>query len=255
MIKILLITTLFISCSKTFKLKKKNNLHFFKELEFEIDNVKEIPWKVGRKKDKEISMGFSYETNIPLISQTDAHYLQEKYNVDSWLFKIEKEQKGKKKTIGYIEYKFKSYLSGTNVFNTKILYHSAIVSDQFRRFHCPAFNHRFKINDVDIEDSTIRYNNNIYVSYEGKKVVRTTKPSFSTISFSADRNLKAKFFVSIALFNSQDKKIFSKFIEAKNYIDVKKQTKITLPSCIGIKEEVSPLPESRPPNFKDLEIR
>ena len=37
-------------------------------------------------------------------------------------------------------------------------------------------------------------------------------------------------------------------------LEISDEFKINLPTCIGIKEEVSPLPESRSPSLKDLKF-
>ena len=61
--------------------------------------------------------------------------------------------------------------------------------------------------------------------------------------------------VQMALYNSNQKKIYSNWYKVKNYIPVKKELNVSVPSCIGVKEENDPNSRKKNFNIQDLEIK
>ncbi len=252
--KYLLLAILFISCTNTHELEFGNGLHYIKKLEFEMSDLKELEWEVGRKKDKTITQGIFFEIEIPKLGSEEIDTLREKYGIDSWLFKVEKQTRRGSQDIGHIEYRLANFSNAVQSFSVKILYHAASISADFRRFHCPAFKHRSLIKGLSLEDYENR-SKTLYTSSNKRLKRKTVRPSFTTISFSGGTSLKGKIVTKVAFYNSQRKKIFGNFIASTNAIAISDEEKVALPSCIGIKEEIKPLPESRAPGLRDLEVR
>lgn len=251
---LLILLVIFISCDKKHELLYGNGIYYLKDMNFEISDLRQIDWSVGRKRDKEVSQGFSFEIEIPKLSSSNVETLRKKYGIDSWVFRIIKDTRKQNQEIGYIQYDFNNFTSTVDSFSAKILYHAASVSMDFRRFHCPAFDHRFMIKDLELKDSNSR-NKILYTTSDDFIRRKISKPSFSILSFSGGRSLKAKFLVEVAFFNSKTKKTYGEFVSSSNIIEVDEEESVALPSCIGIKEEVTPLPESRAPGLRDLEIK
>lgn len=254
MIKLITLFALLISCDKYHPVKFSNGLHYIEDLNFSLSNVEEIEWQVGRKKDKTISQGFIFEIDIPKLENEDAETLYNKYGIDSWLFKIRKITPKVSQTIGLVQYKFENFSSNADQFSVKVLYHAASISLDFRRFHCPAFGHRFKIEDYDLLDNSFKQKN-LYTTLERKIRRRVSETSFTILSYSGGRSLNAKFLVELSFYNSKTKQHFGKPVTSQNIINIYKESSVTLPSCLGIKEEITPLPESRPAGLRDLEIK
>lgn len=252
--KYLLLILLFISCSNTHELEFGNGLHYIKNLNFKLSDLKELEWEVGRKRDKTISQGIFFEIEIPKLGKDQIETLYTKYGIDSWLFKVEKQTRRGSQDIGHIEYRLSNFSNATSSFSVKILYHAASISADFRRFHCPAFKHRALIKDLDFV-SYDKGSKALYTTSNKRLKSKTVRPSFTTISFSAGTSLKGKIIAKLAFFNSQRKKIFGDFVASKNAIVIPEEQKVDLPTCIGIKEEIKPLPESRAPGLRDLEVR
>lgn len=252
--KYLLLISLFISCSKTQELEYGNGLHYIKNLQFELLKLKEIEWEVGRKKDKTISQGIFFEIEIPKLDNDQIDILHSKYGIDSWLFKVEKQTRRGSQDIGHIEYRLANFSNATTSFSVKVLYHAASISTDFRRFHCPAFKHRALIKGLSL-DSYEKGSRSLYTTSNKRLKRKTVRPSFTTISFSGGTSLKGKIVTKVAFFNSKRKKIFGNFVASENAIVIPEEEKIDLPSCIGIKEEIKPLPESRAPGPRDLEVK
>lgn len=252
--KYLLLVLIIMSCDSKQKLESGSGLHYIKNLDFEIKNLKNIDWKVGRKRKQLVSQGVFFELEIPKLEGKTSTLLTQKYGIDSWIYKIEKETRKGSQTIGFVQYHFKNFTGNIKSFSAKILYHAASVSLDFRRFHCPAFDHRYRIKDLDLEESQNR-NKALYTTSEDFIKRRVSQPSFSITSFSGGVSLRGRVTAEIAFYNSNTKKVYGDFVSSNNFINIGEEEKVSIPSCIGIKEEDSPLPESRSPGLRDLEIK
>jgi hypothetical protein len=245
---------IFIGCNSNQKLESGSGLHYIKNLDFKIKDLKNIEWKVGRKRQHLVSQGVFFELEIPKLESKMSSILTQKYGIDSWIYKIEKQTRKGSQVIGFVQYHFKNFTGNIKSFSTKVLYHSASVSLDFRRFHCPAFNHRYLIKDLELKESQDR-NKALYTTSEDLIRRRVSQPSFSITSFSGGVTLRGKITADIAFYNSNTKKVYGDFVSSNNFISIGEEEKVSIPSCIGIKEEEVPLPESRSPGLRDLEIK
>lgn len=252
--KYLILLIFLLGCDSKQKLESGSGLHYIKDLQFSIKDLKNIEWKVGRKRQHVISQGVFFELEIPKLDDKTANLLTNKYGIDSWIYKIEKQTRKGIQDIGYVQYHFKNFTGSIKSFSTKVLYHAASVSLDFRRFHCPAFDHRFYISDLELMTSQDR-NMALYTTSEDVIRRRVSLPSFSITSFSGGVSLRGKITAEIAFYNSRTKKVYGDFVSSNNFINIGQEEKISIPSCIGIKEEEVPLPESRSPGLRDLEIK
>ena len=142
----------------------------------------------------------------------------------------------------------------TSEITLHIFYHAASVSEEFRRFHCPAFDHRYLINNIKLhKESADEFD--LYVRKNLAIKGRISKPSFAPVIISAGLSLVGKYIVEIALYNSKEKRIYTPFKQLSNTIEISSEERVSVPSCIGIKEELNPLPSSRMPSIRDLEIK
>lgn len=253
---IFLLTLLFlsISCTKWSEVTKGNGIHVIDEINVSVHTLKESDWKVGRKRGATVSKGFTAKIDIPKISKDGVKELYDAYGIDSWLYKVSKVSRGRKQQLGLIQFNLANITRNTNNLTIQIYYHAASISKRFRNFHCPAFDHRLYIDDIELEsDSDGKFK--LYTRKKERVRGRISKPSFTPVIMSADRKMKGKYIIEIALFNSKNRYIYTPFQKLSNYIDVKKEVTVSVPSCIGIKEENKPLPESRTPSIRDLEIK
>lgn len=254
--KLLIITFIFSlsSCTKWANVESTNGLYRIDSIDSELFKAKNVEWKVGKKRGAVVSKGFNFKITIPKIKPEDSKALYEKYGIDSWLYKISRKKRGRTQRLGLIQFDLANISRTTTDITVHVFYHAASVSAQFRRFHCPAFNHRLLIEDVDVisdKNSSLNYFTRASSEIRG----RVTKPAFAPVIFSGGRELVGTYFVELALFNSKAKKLFSKFERVGNTIEINGEIKVSVPSCIGIKEEENPLPSSKGPSIRDLEIK
>lgn len=235
----ILTIALFISltaCTKWYEVKEGNGVLYIDNVQSEIHSLKDVEWSVGQSKNKEISKGFVFKFDIPKLDEEGSEKLLKKYGIDSWIFRITKVTRGKNQILGQISYDFSNITRVSSDITVHIFYHAAAVSQTFRKFKCPAFNHRSKLNKYTVQDKMIGPQD--IFSKRGNLVPgRIEKPSFAPVIFSGDISLVGNYIVEYALFNSNEKKIFSKWHQANNYVDIISEDRIVLPSCSGIKEE------------------
>lgn len=234
--------------------KTNNGIDFLEDVYSEMTKAKDVEWDVGRKKDKTISRGFRVSTEVPRISDEAKTHLYEKYGIDSWIFKYSRIVRGRKDLVGNIYYHFNNISKSTDDFSLNIYYHASAVSERFRAFHCPAFDHRSKLPDIEIQSTKNITPKNVYVRTTTKEPSKVERLSFSPHIFSAGRSLIGDFIIEYALYNSKTKQLYSNWARVAGHIKIRSEQNVSLPSCLGIKEENSPLPESRRFKLQDLEI-
>lgn len=252
----ILLTLLFlsVSCTKWAKVEESNGIHKIENIKAEIFSEKDIEWKVGKKRGGTVSKGFSFKVSIPKIDEDGRETLLEKYNVDNWLYKISRIRKGRKQQLGLLSFDLGNMSRTTTDVTIHIFYHAASVSQRFRRFHCPAFNHRFQIDDLELDSDSLG-EFNLYTKRNQAVRGKITKPAFAPVIFSGGRSLEGEYFVEIALYSSKDKRLYTPFKRVSNKVKVEGEKKISIPSCVGVKEENRPLPSSKSPSIRDLEIK
>lgn len=249
----LLIVFLFVSCTKMHDIKNENGIDFLENVSVKVTNAKSVDWKVGRKKDKVVSRGIRVTTTVPRITNEGKLHLYNKHGIDSWIYKFSRVVRGRKDEIGNIFYHFNNISKSTEAFSLNIYYHASAVSERFRAFHCPAFDHRYYIENADVE-ATSTVPSNVYIRTLSTEPAKVERLSFSPHIFSAGRNMLGKYIVEYALYNSKTKQLFSEWKKAYGEIPILREVSVSLPSCLGIKEEEKPLPESRRFKLQDLEI-
>lgn len=251
---ILSLLFIFSACSDRATIKSKNGIDFLDKVTLELDKLDEKVWTVGKKRDAEVSMGVNLKISVPQIDDEGVNYLQRKYGIDTWVYKLTKLTRGSRSPIGFFKYDLRS-ISGVNDYvNINIYYHAASVSSDFRRFHCPAFDHRYRLSEFGLTQNKSPKRNQIYVRRKEVLNAKIEQVSFSPMIFSAGKSLIGNYKIEVALFNSNERRIYSQWFSAENSFVASREVLIDVPSCRGIKEENNPLPSSRAPRLEDLRI-
>lgn len=253
---ILLILMLFISgCTKVHELEKKNGIYFIKDIKTEIKEVKHINWMVGLKREIEVSKGMRLSITVPVISDKAKNILYAKYGIDSWVYRFSRTKRGRQDPLGFTYYHFDNISRNTKAFMLNIYYHAASVSNHFRNFHCPAFDHRFYLGDVDLNKRTINESPTVYVRSMPSVKGKVDKLGFMPLIFTAGRSMMGEYEIDFALYNTKTKQRFSKWMPVHNKINIRQEVYRSVASCAGIKEELRPLPSSKPLDIRSLEIK
>jgi len=241
------------SCTKWHEVREGNGILYVHKAESELHTLSETQWEVGKKRNKTVSKGVRFKFDIPKISSDDSLKLTRKHGIDSWIFRVVKLTRGRKRVLGNIVYSLHNISRSSNDITVRVYYHAAAVSQIFRKFKCPAFGHRFKLNQYKMNDTSKKFYD-VFAS-RGKYLQGTfIRPSFSPVIFSGDLSLLGTYSVEFALFNSKEKKLFSRWHKANNTINVITEDRVSIPSCAGIKEE-NDLKNNRPPRAEEFRIK
>ncbi len=246
---------LFISCTKEHEVKYRNGVYFFEEIKIELSNLTEVDWKVGTKREKNVSKGFRFAVDLPKVDSDAQKLLAKNYGADSWLYRVIKVTRGNKQTLAHLYYSFSNMTRTSKYFTLSTYYPAAAASKRFRLFHCPAFAHRKKITGLETQDTGLREDPKLYVRPIEKVPASVTRLRFAPMVISGGASLKATYFIEYALYNSQTKQRLSSWNKSVNMIQIQDEDEISIPSCAGIKEEQIPLPESKMPTLEDLQIK
>ncbi len=252
--RILILFTL-LSCTKYNEVKKGNGLHYIENMYSKIDQVKEVNWKVGRKKNVDISKGLRLYVSMPNISPDGRELLEMKYGINSLIYRLNRVRRGASEPLGYFFFRLGNMTRTSKNFTLSLYYHAASVSKSFRMFHCPAFNHKFKLENFEINSSRMGDPQDMYVRGVGNIAAKATRLRFAPMITSGGLSLKGKYTLDFALYNEKTKNRYSKWQRVDGVLDITKEVTKALPSCLGVKEELRPLPESRLRSIRDLEIK
>ena len=255
MYKTLFILIFLSSCNKVYEVEKKNSVHFLKDIYSEVQGLKNIEWDVGRKREVTISKGLRFSSTIPSISESGKMILSKKYGIDSWLIKISRKRRGQISSLGHFYIRHENMTRTTKDFTVNLYYHAASVSKRFRLFHCPAFNHRYELNNFTLDDRGNSQKKNLFVRPVNRLSAKANRLRFAPIVVSGGRSLVGKYMVDFALFNSETKRVYSNWFHGNGIINITQEISKVIASCNGVKEENNPLPESKMPSIKDLEIK
>lgn len=246
---------LFTSCSEEIELRQKNGIAFLDNVNLKVEQVENVPWLVGQEREVEISKGFRFDVTVPQISKKASELLYKVHGVDAFLYRLSKINRGSRQHLGYVAINSRSSSHITKAFSANIYYHAASVSRQFRGFQCPAFDHRKELKDFSIKKKSSNGNIDIYARPKDFIRGEVSRLSFSPLIFSGGSELRGDYLVEVALFNSNSKRLFSNWYPLNQFISVSSEVNKRVKSCIGVKEELKPLPDSRAPRIEDLRIR
>jgi hypothetical protein len=255
--KLCLILFLFVasSCDKRHEISLKNGIFVLKDVKTNIIEAKEVDWKVGKSRDENVSKGIRVKVKFPKLSEESIDRLRKKHKVDSYIFRFSKFDRGRFSELGAFYLRFENISKNTNYISISLFYQSASVSKAFRSFHCPAFKHRFKIVDYELQDRKTLDKEDIYIRLTEYVRGQVSQIRFAPNILPGGLSLEGKYVIDMAFYSTKNKQRFSKWHKVGKTLNIKREKKIAVPSCLGIKEENNPLPESRIPNIRDLEIK
>lgn len=253
--KYFIFLSLLFSCTKYHKVEEGNGIFLIKDLKPEIQSYKIVDWQIGKSKDATVSQGFRFVTTTPKIEKEGLEKLHKKYGIDGYIFRVLKLSKGKLTPIGHVYMAFRNMTRTTESFTLTVYYAAAAISKQFRSFRCPAFNHRLIIADSDLNMGTRSTPVNTFIKPVERVRTKVSKLAFVPQSFNGGLELYGKYYIDVALYSTAKKHRYSSWIPVDGEIDISDERAIKVSSCLGVKEELNALPESRLPTLQDLQIR
>lgn len=253
--KVLYLTfILLFGCTKVHDVIERNGIFYFEDISSEISDVKHVDWEVGKKREITISRGIRLSTSVPVISSSAKSALYSKYGVNAWVFRFNRTKRGRTEQLGHVYYHFDNISRSTKTFTLNVYYHASAVSKHFYYFHCPAFEHRLHLQDVDLESTNVK-SESVYLRAMSKIRSKVNRLGFNPLIFSGGRSMLGTYDVEFALYNTKTKQRYSRWHKVEGKVVLTQEVSRSVNSCLGIKEENNPLPQSRPFDIRNIEIK
>jgi hypothetical protein len=167
----------------------------------------------------------------------------QKFEIDSWIFRVKFDHGNTISETAIIMVPFKpksigrvSGSTGAKSFSINLSYAAATHSERFRRFQCPAFNHRKKIDDYDIktDDKLIDMSISELKSLNGNPKMIELTP----LRFNMGESLQGTVLVEAALYSYKMKAMRSAFYDIGSKIVIEEEN-VAIPECEGVHPETT----------------
>lgn len=251
---ITLLSSSLFSCSKPIEIEKKNGIHVLKNVEASIDSVDDIDWKVGKQHEEVVSSGVKVEVSMNQLPGDIQAILIQNYEIDSFLFKLQRRHRGHSKTLGYVLAPFISTGRRTGwSFTTYVYYSAAAVSDYFRNLSCPAYEHRWKIEKTRLI-SHGQGTTTLFASNPEHFKVRSAHLLDLPISIDGEKSLLGEYWFELALYSEKKSRVYGRFLPINKAFEITKEKHVDVLSCTGVKPENDPVPTQPYNKIQDLQI-
>lgn len=209
-----------------------------KDIRMEITHLKEVEWAVGKRRAATVSQSFVFNVTMPKVHEEDLALLTKLYGVDAWILRLIVQRGSKGQDLGslYAPFRPQRVIRGQSVdaprhVSLKVYYASAYASERFRAFHCPAFGHDRRLNDLTILGDANPFELVIgkVNPYGEKSQLTELHPS----AFNAGHSLAGDYFLEIAAYDSRKKVILGDFKRLPLFIRVGEEKRVPLAECIG----------------------
>lgn len=226
-----------------------------KNLSFEINEIREVPWKVGNGFIKKVSKGLTLTIQLPELPQDKLEEIHQKLGVDSWVVRVVMIRNSNRQEIGSAYAPFKRQSSSNRVTRTSqvrsisfsISYAASAISERFRSFICPAFSHNRRIDNKEIKGSNELKSLVVQSGdlFNDKPVLVELTPSV----INAGHQLVGDYYFDVGLYRSKDRRLFSRLIPLSQYVSIMSEELVNLSECAGVHlENDPPAPRTFPIN-------
>jgi hypothetical protein len=234
---LLLIFFINFSCSPKVEIIKNDNRLSLSHPEGDLEGLDLVKWKVGKNLEETMNYGFTFKIPVPQFSKSDLDTLKSQYpTIDSWAYKVTKSSQTGNQDVIYMYLPFDRVLKTTDRFTVHLYYQAAAISDRFRRFKCPAMNHRKRIAEYELVKFSHKKNSQFILSSSSLPIKQFALDQIPLI-IPGGMELEGLYGVEMALYSLKEKKLYSPFFKINNFIHIKKEETLALPSCIGVREE------------------
>lgn len=230
------------SCTKYAEVSRDSIGIQIHPVQMEISHLNEIEWKVGLKKEEEITQSFTFIVDMPEIKQGDLDYLAANRSVDAWILRLIVNRGSETQDLGSLYTLFNptkvargAQGGAASSVTLKVFYAAAYASQRFRAFKCPAFGHTKKLAAFEITGENEEFSLSLgqALPYNEKSHLVELTPS----AFNGGNSLIGEYFVEIAAYDSKKKMIHSAFKRIPMHIAVTREETVRVKSCDGVHEE------------------
>ncbi len=206
-----------------------------------VTGVKVIPWKVGKFRKQEVSRGFRLSFELPVLAEDAWLKLYRETAANGLLIKLRRKSSVRNETLGYFSMEMISPKPGSknlyrynqsNKASVGIYYAASSVSTRLDQLPCPAFNHRYLIDDAYIE--TNRLGERFWATSPSDRQsisAKVERISYSPVNVNGGMSLAGNYHIDIALYDTLGKQRLSSYIELSDYGAIKKEETVVIKGC------------------------
>lgn len=222
-------------------MKFEKGMAYIKAEEVSVSEVNVIPWKVGKLRRQEVSRGFRLSFEIPALSEDAWKQLFKETSANGWLMRLRRKSAVRSETLGYFSMEMVSPKPGSsNIFRYNsskkasigIYYAASSVSTRLDQLPCPAFNHRFEIEETDIKSN--HFGERFWGTSPSDRQsisAKVERIGYSPININGGTKLEGTYHIDIALFDTRGKQRMSSYVELSNYGEIVKEETQVIKGC------------------------
>ena len=230
-----------MSCSKNVDFKFEKNTAYVSTKDVAIDDMRLIPWRVGKTGKDIVSRGIRFSFNLPQISDEALEVLYKQKHIDSWLIKLERKQGLRTEILGYYsmmlvspdprnvdKLRFNSPKKGSLGVN----YAASSISMRLNELPCPALNHRLLIEDFGLKSTGTVSQKWVVSGVDDHNVsAKVSVISYSPITVNGGMKLKGEYRVELAFYNQKLKRRLSGFNALAKAATIDKEVEVAVKGC------------------------
>lgn len=225
-----------------------------------VTKVENIKWSVGPKRKQKVSKGIRIESTIPYIDEDAMATIVDRYKVNAWLVRLRRKGLMRNKTVGMISMPLivgafprgsSERVRQSKGVSFRVFYRSAAVSTRFAGFHCPAFEHKFLVENTSIESFGSK-EKSLRVSGVTNKSLQSKISDFSyNLTLDGGLSMEGQYFIDLAFYNSTSKKRKSNWLTLTNTGKVKREKSVRIKGCENfVIPDIDPLHDQKIKQFK-----
>ncbi len=229
------------SCSERAEFRFEKNTAYIKTHDVAIDEMRVVPWRVGKFGKDLVSRGIRFSFEMPQIDDDALELLYDKKKIDAWLIKLERKQGLHTEILGYYSMMLVSpdprnsshlRFSSPKKGSIGVNYAASSISMRLNELPCPALNHRLLIDDYEIKKSGLSKQEWVVSGADDYYVpAKVTMISYSPVTVNGGMELKGDYSVEIAFYNQKLKRRLSSFVPLVNAARVEKEIEVAVKGC------------------------
>jgi hypothetical protein len=242
------------SCTQYSEFETVGKKYLIKPIGAGIEEVLPVVWRVGPRKKQKVSKGFELKIKLPQLKSEHIDTLLRETDINSWLIVLRKKTLTKNKILnrsyvpmivpGTTKSKIKSRMKQMKFGYIRVYYPAAALSNRFENFPCPAFKHSLIITDANVQKMSDALSPiTISPSQRSRINQKVNKFEYNAKKVNGGNYLVGNYEVEIALYNFENKMIYSNFYGLSQRARILKEKSVTISGC-----ENFVIPDTPPPS-------
>ena len=224
------------------------------ELEWSIDKLNEVTWKVGKALRDIVTRNLTIVIHTPKFTEADEAFLKKTYGIDGWLLRVTHQSPTGKLELGTLNIPFRgdNHDRGGGMavksVSFSLTYAPAAMSERLRGFNCPAFSHNKRLDDYQMEGDKRPVD--VVVQAGANFDEKLHKNELVPMTYNIGHSMVGTYSFEVVLFNSAEKKIYSSYKALPFTLKVASEKAVEINGCAGVHQEYdAPEPPRAKPGY------